>query len=192
MPVTNDSSRKHSAKQIAVTTEVRPVLPPAPIPAALSTKVVVLEVPKIAPIDVAVASANSALSILELKPLPLSSAFSSSSEKMPLRRPVPMKVPIVSNVSDILKAKIVMSTNGIREASANRDGSPCDVKIAPNVDGNTATASEKLTVSVVVVTPNGMPMSVVRMIAIRMPPLTFFNVRITARTSPIKKIQSTG
>ena len=35
------------------------------------------------------------------------------------------------------------------------------MKIAPNVDGSAAHASEKLTVSVVVVTPKGMPMSVV-------------------------------
>ena len=47
-----------SAKQSATTTLVRPVRPPAPIPAALSTYVVVLEVPKSAPIEVAVASAN--------------------------------------------------------------------------------------------------------------------------------------
>ena len=64
-----------NAKQIAVTTDVRPVLPPAPIPAALSTNVVVLDVPKMAPIEVAVASANKALSIFELKPLPDSSVF---------------------------------------------------------------------------------------------------------------------
>lgn len=53
------------AKQIATTTEVRPVRPPAPMPAALSTNVVVLEVPIRAPIEVAVASAKSALSNLE-------------------------------------------------------------------------------------------------------------------------------
>ena len=55
-------------KQRAVTTEVNPVRPPAPIPAALSTKVVVLEVPNNAPMEVAVASAKSALSNLVLKP----------------------------------------------------------------------------------------------------------------------------
>ena len=144
-----------STKQIAVTTEVRPVRPPAPIPEALSTKVVVLDVPKIAPMEVAVASANRALSILELNPEPVSSIFSSSSEKIPARFPVPIKVPMVSKVSDMLKAKIVISTSGRRERSVNKDGSPADVKITPKVDGSAASASVKLTVSVVVVTPKG-------------------------------------
>ncbi len=44
------------AKQIETTTLVKPVRPPAPIPAALSTYVVVFDVPTIAPIDVAIAS----------------------------------------------------------------------------------------------------------------------------------------
>ena len=58
--LTNDDKKALKAKQIATTTEVKPVLPPTPIPAALSTNVVVLLVPKIAPIEVAVASANNA------------------------------------------------------------------------------------------------------------------------------------
>ena len=62
----------------ATTTDVRPVLPPAPIPAALSTNVVVLDVPKRAPMDVATASAKRALSRRDLKPEFLS-IFSSSS-----------------------------------------------------------------------------------------------------------------
>jgi AGZA family xanthine/uracil permease-like MFS transporter len=45
-------------------TEVRPVRPPAPIPAADSTYVVVFDVPKIAPIEVAIASANNAIAIV--------------------------------------------------------------------------------------------------------------------------------
>ena len=43
-----------------VTTEARPVLAPAPTPAELSTKVVVVEVPNTAPAVVAIASARSA------------------------------------------------------------------------------------------------------------------------------------
>ena len=39
----------------------------------------------------------------------------------------------------------------------NKDGSPADVKITPKVDGSAASASVKLTVSVVVVTPKGIP-----------------------------------
>ncbi len=59
----------------AVTTLVKPVRPPAPIPAALSTYVVVFDVPKIAPTDVAIASANKALSIFDLNPVLVSSAI---------------------------------------------------------------------------------------------------------------------
>ena len=60
----------------------------------------------------AVASAKSALSIFDLKPAPDSIAFSSSELNIPLLLPVPMNVPIVSNVSVMLKEKIVMSTSG--------------------------------------------------------------------------------
>lgn len=35
----NDAKNEETAKQIATTTEVKPVLPPAPMPAALSTEV---------------------------------------------------------------------------------------------------------------------------------------------------------
>ena len=62
------------AKQMATTTEVRPVRPPAAIPAEDSTYVVVLEVPQMAPMEVAIESANRALSILEEKPEPFSRA----------------------------------------------------------------------------------------------------------------------
>src|SRR5699024_8408590 len=71
-------------KRTATTTLVKPVRPPAPIPAALSTNVVVLEVPKIAPTEVAIASANNALSIFDLTPELLSKAASSSAVKIPV------------------------------------------------------------------------------------------------------------
>ena len=86
--------------------------PPAPMPEALSTKVVVLEVPSSAPMEVAVASAKRALSSLDLKPELFSIICSSSSLKIPLRRPVPIKVPMVSKVSEMLKEKMVISTSG--------------------------------------------------------------------------------
>ena len=123
------------AKQIATTTEVRPVRPPTPIPEALSTNVVVLDVPNKEPIDVAVASAKSALSSLDLKPEPLSISFSSSSLKIPLRRPVPINVPIVSKVSEMLKEKIVISTRGSLDRSLNRLMIPPSLKIARKVVG---------------------------------------------------------
>src|SRR5699024_9925115 len=56
-------------KHIAVETEVNPVRPPAPIPAADSTEVVVLEVPNIAPKTVPIESANNARSIFEVIPV---------------------------------------------------------------------------------------------------------------------------
>ena len=135
------------AKQTATTTEVRPVRPPTPIPEALSTKVVVLEVPNRAPMEVAVASANRALSSLDLNPLLFSISSSSSALKMPLRRPVPIKVPMVSKVSVMLKEKIVISTSGIFAGSVNRLVMPPSLKIARNVVGRAAHASEKLVVS---------------------------------------------
>ena len=58
MALTKVARNELMAKQIATTTLVRPVRPPTPIPEALSTKVVVLEVPKIDPTEVAMASAN--------------------------------------------------------------------------------------------------------------------------------------
>ena len=53
MALTKVARKALRAKQMATTTLVRPVRPPAPMPAALSTKVVVLEVPKMAPMEVA-------------------------------------------------------------------------------------------------------------------------------------------
>src|SRR5699024_12531466 len=46
MALTKVARKALMAKQMATTTLVRPVRPPAPMPEALSTKVVVLEVPK--------------------------------------------------------------------------------------------------------------------------------------------------
>ena len=131
---TNGKIRIERRKRTAVVTAVKPVRPPAEIPAADSTYVVVFEVPKMAPIDVPIASAKSALSIFELKPVPFSSAFSSSAEKIPVLRPVPMNVPKVSNVSDKLNAKMVINTNGKRLESANSEPIPPKAarKVVPN------------------------------------------------------------
>src|SRR5574344_980296 len=173
-------------KQIEVTTEVRPVLPPAPIPAADSTYVVVFDVPNIAPIDVAVASANNALSIFDEKPGLFSKAFVSSSENIPVLIPVPIKVPIVSNVSDIENANIVISTNGNFVWSVNNEGSPSLVNITPNVCGSSDKASLKPIVFAVVVTPKGIPIRAVNIIPIKILPLTFNKCSITVTNNPIK------
>ena len=77
-------------KRIAVVTAVRPVLPPSDTPEALSTNVVVVDVPRTAPAVVASASARSA-------PLIFGSFPSSSS--IPAFEETPTSVPIVSNRS---------------------------------------------------------------------------------------------
>ena len=82
-----------------VTIEASPVLAPAPTPAELSTKVVVVEVPNTAPTDVAMASARSAGLIL--------GSFSSLSN-MSAFVATPISVPIVSNISTNKKAKMII------------------------------------------------------------------------------------
>ena len=140
---------------------VKPVFPPAPIPAALSTKVVVLLVPTIAPMLVAILSANNALSILDLNPLDISIAFSSSAEKMPDFLPVPINVPNVSKVSDNENDNIVMKTRGNLAGSLNSETIPSPVKITPKVEGRALQASTKLIELPNDVTPKGIPAKVV-------------------------------
>jgi creatinine amidohydrolase/Fe(II)-dependent formamide hydrolase-like protein len=130
-------------RSTAVTTLVRPVRPPTLIPAALSTYVVVLDVPNKAPTEVAIASANRALSILDLKPLLVSMRRISSSVNMPLCRPVPIKVPMVSKVSARLKEKMVTSTRGSFDGSENRDPNPSDPRAAPKVIPRSAKAEPR-------------------------------------------------
>ena len=84
-----------SPKRIAVVTAVSPVLPPSVTPDALSTKVVVVEVPRTAPAVVATASAINA-------PL-ICGSFPSSSSMFALED-TPIRVPIVSNISTNRKA----------------------------------------------------------------------------------------
>ena len=153
---------------------------------------VVFEVPQIAPMEVAMESANRALSILELKPWPDSRDFSSSSEKMPVRRPVPMNVPMVSKVSDIENAKIVTMTNGSLAGSENSAGKPSAEKMAPKVCGSWEKVSEMDTESAMVVTPNGMPATVVMAMASSRPPLTLSTVKAMASTRPMRNTHSTG
>lgn len=79
-----------SKNKTPVTTEARPVLAPAATPAELSTKVVVVEVPKTAPALVATASATKAFFTLGSFP------FSSNISALVA---TPIKVPNVSNKS---------------------------------------------------------------------------------------------
>ena len=75
---TSGENKAVNANKVAVTTLVSPVLPPAPIPAVLSTNVVMLEVPSTAPKAVAIESERSALSIFVWIPLHSIMACSSS------------------------------------------------------------------------------------------------------------------
>ena len=77
-------------KRAAAVTAVRPVRAPSDTPAALSTKVVVVEVPRTAPTEVAMASADSALETRGSDP---------SLAKNPPLSETPIRVPNVSNRS---------------------------------------------------------------------------------------------
>ena len=103
-----------------------------------------------------------------------------------------MKVPMVSKVSVTLKEKMVIRTSGSFAISVKRLGRPSAVKIAPKVEGSALQASIKLTVSVVEVTPIGIPMIAVAMMPISTAPLTFKTSSTTVRARPIRKSQKAG
>ena len=134
-------------KRMATNTLVSPVRPPIAMPDALSTNVVVFDVPNSAPTDIATASDISALSILESKHTSQSIGIFSPEQKMPNLSPVPRNVPIVSKMSVRLNAMIVTRTIGTLPASVNSDGIPSDLKITPKVEESDCAASEKLTVT---------------------------------------------
>ena len=83
----------------AVTTDARPVLAPSETPEELSTKVVVVDVPKIAPTEVAIESANKAGLIL--------GSFPSLSSISALDA-TPIRVPSVSNMSTNRNANMMV------------------------------------------------------------------------------------
>ena len=91
--------------RIAVVTAVRPVLPPSDTPEALSTNVVVVDVPRTAPAVVASASARSA-------PLIFGSFPSSSS--IPAFEETPTSVPIVSNKSTNKNAQRITTKSKVK------------------------------------------------------------------------------
>lgn len=111
---------------------------------------------------------------------------------MPLRRPVPINVPMVSNVSERLKEKIVIRTSGIFAGSENRLPIPPSLKMARNVVGSAAQASEKLTDSFIVVTPNGIPIMVVAIIAMSTAPFTLSTRSTIISARPIRNTQKLG
>ena len=94
------------ANRIAATTAVKPVLPPSATPDALSTKVVVVEVPRTAPTAVPTESESSAPRIRGRRPC---------SSSMLALDATPMRVPRVSNISTNRNAN--MTTRKSREAT---------------------------------------------------------------------------
>ena len=104
-----------------------------------------------------------------------------------VRRPVPMKVPRVSNVSDMEKAKMVTMTRGSLRRRRTAPGSPSAEKIAPKVCGSWEKVSLMDCELDQVVTPNGMPITVVMAMASSMPPLTFITVNTMASTRPTQE-----
>ena len=87
---TQAANSMDTRKSTAVTTAVKPVLPPTATPAEDSTNVVVVEVPRIAPAEVAMESASSAGLILANLP---------SLSSMSALVQTPTSVPRVSKIS---------------------------------------------------------------------------------------------
>ena len=114
-----------SPKRIAVVTDVRPVLPPSDTPDALSTNVVVVDVPRTAPAVVAIASARSASLIRGSFP-----SLSSISALVAH----PIKVPSVSKMSTKRNAHTIATKSNARrlEKSALKH-CPKTEEIAPRL-----------------------------------------------------------
>ena len=93
------ANSKQRIKSPEVTTDVRPVLPPAATPAVLSMKLVVDDVPNRAPVMVAVESANNACFSLGSLPFELSKFD---------WVPIPINVPAVSKISIVSNVKIIV------------------------------------------------------------------------------------
>ena len=99
---------------------------------------------------------------------------------------------MVSKVSEMLKAKMVISTRGIFAASVNREGSPALVKMAPKVVGSCWQASVKLMELPREVTFMGMPMRAVTTMPMRMAPLTLHTSSTMVSTKPMMNSQRVG
>lgn len=135
-----DENNMQDKNMAEVTTEDSPVRPPAPIPAVLSRYVVTLEHPKSDPVKVPQASANNAFSNLVrftfFSLLFIRSWAISLSEKMPDCLPVPKNIPIVSKISERLKAKTVIMMIGYLAGSESKEPRPLRPIAAKNVSPN--------------------------------------------------------
>ena len=154
-------------KHIAAENAVRPVRPPAPTPDALSTYVVVVEVPRQAPQTVAMESAMNILSMPStLSPLVMRPALWDT----------PMMVPIVSNISmnrNVRTTTSISQDNTFEKSNLQKMGptlSGSDMKTALPVSGFLTRLVTAAPVAGSLMTrPSAVEMSIPR----RIPPLTF-------------------
>ena len=172
--VANGAKTNATRKSSPVVTAVRPVRPPSPIPAALSTYEVIVLVPISAPNETPKASTSIAFPIFgELPSLSINPALLA----------VPTKVPKVSNNSTkvkvnttvqipMLKAPLISSSKTARFEKSGR------------------AKGEKP--SAILVTPIGMPIRVVTMIPISNEPFTRIAINAEVITSPVRQSNMAG
>src|SRR5690554_4579674 len=163
----NSGAKNNAIANITeVDNAVKPVLPPSATPAALSTYVVTVLVPKQAPATVATASAIRAFPTLGSLPL---------SSSIPALDDTPASVPTVSNIST---KRNVNTTTSI--SIVNISSKPTNLNATCDNDGGRLTG---LNPSGIIVTPIGIPIRVVAIIPINIAPLTFL-----ANKNPVIKI----
>ena len=143
------ANRHASRNRRPVTTDARPVRAPADTPVLLSTKVVVVLVPRTEPATVAIASAVRAREALPCSILPFSSSI-----LQPAAHPI--SVPHVSKMSQIAKVRIAVTSGIIPKPS--RPSNDSFAKVGASVKPS------KDRVTFVLVTPSGIPIRVVKMI----------------------------
>ena len=122
---------KDKPNKMAATTAVKPVLPPSETPEALSTKVVVVEVPNNAPTDVPTASAIKA---------PLICGSFPSLSSMSALEATPINVPSVSNISTNKNANITTRKsrdNTLEKSSLKNVGAMLLIPKPEDKSGNT-------------------------------------------------------
>ncbi|OPZ83504.1 MAG: hypothetical protein BWY74_04436 [Firmicutes bacterium ADurb.Bin419] len=108
---------------------------------------------------------------------------------MPTFFPVPRKVPIVSKVSERLKASTVLKTSNILVGSANSPAISSLNRVGA-IDGGRK--SFKLIFGIFVTFPINSPRIVVDNIPIRIDPLTFLSIKTTVIIRPISASCETG
>ena len=170
-----------SKKNRETNTEVKPVLPPASIPAVLSKYVVALLVPRSAPIIVPAESATIARSKLR-GIFPFLSILN-----IPAFLPVPINIPIVSNKSDIVIVNIVIKRINIPLLIVSKP-----VKSNLNSVGVISGINLKVEKSGNLVTPSGIPIIVLNSIPFKYAAFFFLTSNIAVNTSPSTDTNTAG